>query len=81
MTETELIPVAENGEHALPAAQFPGLADIPPELEWFANSKSAQTRRAYRADLRAFTRFVGRAQPPELRVVTNERKSVLNAVI
>ena len=44
MTETELIPVAGNGERALTAAEFQGLAEVLPELEWFANIKSAKTR-------------------------------------
>jgi hypothetical protein len=31
----------------LTAAEFQGLADVPPELEWFANITNEQTRRAY----------------------------------
>jgi len=32
----------------LTAAEFQGLADMPPELEWFVNIANDQTRRAYR---------------------------------
>ena len=31
----------------LTAAQFQGLADVPPEIEWFANLGNTATRRAY----------------------------------
>jgi site-specific recombinase XerD len=55
---------------ALTAAQFQGLADVPPELEWFANLPNANTRHAYRQDLADFTRFVGIQRPEELRRVT-----------
>ncbi|GKS68575.1 hypothetical protein W03_05790 [Nitrosomonas sp. PY1] len=32
---------------ALTAKEFQGLADVPPELEWFANLGNKATRRAY----------------------------------
>jgi hypothetical protein len=32
----------------LTAAEFQKLADVPPEVEWFANLTNAHTRRAYR---------------------------------
>lgn len=54
----------------LTAQQFLGLCSVPPETEWFANLTSAQTRRAYQADLRAFLSFTGIVQPVELRCVT-----------
>ena len=41
----------------LTAAEFQGLAEVPPELEWFANITNAKTRRAYQFDVRDFTRF------------------------
>ena len=34
----------------LTAAQFQGLADIPPEIEWAANIRNRNTRRAYQRD-------------------------------
>lgn len=40
----------------LTAVEFQGLADVPPEAEWFANINNPQTRRAYRIDLREFYR-------------------------
>ena len=32
---------------ALTDAHFQGLAEVPPELEWFANIANEKTRRAY----------------------------------
>lgn len=54
----------------LTAAQFQGLADVPAELEWFANLPQGQTRRAYQVDLQQFMAFVGIAKPEEFRQVT-----------
>ena len=54
----------------LTAAQFQGLAQVPPELEWFANIDNPRTRAAYQQDLREFTRFVGIERPEEFRSVT-----------
>ncbi len=55
---------------ALTAAEFQGLAAVPPELEWFANLPNARTRRAYQQDVRDFTAFVGIVRPDEFRIVT-----------
>ena len=41
-------------ERKLTAAEFQTLADVPPEIEWFANLENTNTRRAYENDLRAF---------------------------
>src|SRR5256885_15885312 len=46
------------------------LADVPPEIEWFANITNPQTRRAYQNDLKAFMRFTGINDPEVFRVVT-----------
>lgn len=54
----------------LTAPQFQRLADVPPEAQWLANLDSAQTRRAYQNDLRAFMAFTGIVQPEEFRSVT-----------
>ena len=43
----------------LTAAQFQGLADVPPEIEWFANLGNTATRRAYENALQDFMRFTG----------------------
>ena len=37
--------------------EFNALADVPPEVEWFANLENPNTRRAYRNDLNQFVRF------------------------
>ena len=55
---------------ALTAAEFRGLAAVPPELEWFANLPNPRTRRAYQQDVRDFTAFVGITRPEEFRTVT-----------
>jgi integrase/recombinase XerD len=55
---------------ALTAPEFARLAEVPPEAQWFANLDSAQTRRAYQSDLRAFMAFTGIQQPEEFRTVT-----------
>jgi integrase/recombinase XerD len=46
------------------------LADVPPEVEWFANIDNARTRRAYRIDLQDFSHFVGIHHPADFRTVT-----------
>jgi site-specific recombinase XerD len=50
--------------------QFAGLADVPPEIEWFANLPNANTRRAYRQDIEDFMAFIGLQQPEQFRAVT-----------
>lgn len=42
-----------------PPVQFQGLADVPPEIEWFANLTNANTRRAYQQDITDFMAFAG----------------------
>ena len=54
----------------LTAAQFQGLADVPPEIEWFANLGNPQTRRAYENARQDFMRFTGIVKPDEFRTVT-----------
>jgi site-specific recombinase XerD len=50
--------------------EFQQLADVPPELEWFANIDNARTRRAYQIDLKDFMHFVGITNPADFRLVT-----------
>ena len=50
--------------------EFHALADVPPELEWFANIDNARTRRAYQIDLKDFMSFVGITNPSDFRMVT-----------
>jgi site-specific recombinase XerD len=54
----------------LTTAQFQTLADVPPELEWFANLTNPNTRRAYEQDIQDFQAFAGLRQPEEFRDVT-----------
>jgi site-specific recombinase XerD len=53
----------------LSAAEFRGLADMPPELEWFASIESPHTRRAYESDIRGFMTFSGITDPLGFRQV------------
>ena len=66
--ENEVVQLAD-GERILTSAEFNSLADVPPEIEWFANIRSPNTRRAYELDLRDFRRFVGIGRPEEFRRV------------
>ncbi len=54
----------------LTAAAFQQLADVPPELEWFANLGSKAARRAYEYALADFIRFTGIVRPEEFRTET-----------
>lgn len=64
-----LVPLNAVGGSLLTAEQFHRLADVPPEAQWFANLGSAQTRRAYEADIRGFMRFAGIEVPQAFRAV------------
>jgi integrase/recombinase XerD len=57
-------------DRLLTAAEFHRLADVPPEVEWFANLSNPSTRRAYENAIRDFMRFTGIARPEEFRTVT-----------
>lgn len=63
------VPAAPTGRR-LTAADFQKLADVPPELEWFANLTNRCTRRAYENAIRDFMRFTGIVRPEEFRTVT-----------
>ena len=54
----------------LTSAQYQQLSDVPPAIEWFANIRNPQTRRAYENDLRSFMKFVGIDRPEDFRTVT-----------
>jgi integrase/recombinase XerD len=41
------LPTEIRSNRLLTAAEFHRLADVPPEVEWFANISNAHTRRAY----------------------------------
>jgi hypothetical protein len=49
------------------AERFHRLADVPPEIEWFANIANASTRRAYETAIHDFTGFAGINRPEKLR--------------
>jgi integrase/recombinase XerD len=62
--------IAASESRLLTRAEFQALAEMPAELEWFANIECPRTKRAYRADIEDFSRFVGIAGPEEMRSVT-----------
>ncbi|MFT5366862.1 MAG: integrase/recombinase XerD [Candidatus Latescibacterota bacterium] len=62
--------IVRTEERMLTRSEFQTLADVPPELEWFANIENDRTRDAYRRDLRDFTTFLGTQTPEEFRTVT-----------
>ena len=55
--EHEVVP--QRSERRLTAWEFQTLADVPPEVEWFANIENKNTRRAYKNDVTEFMRFIG----------------------
>ena len=65
---TEIAPARVS--RILTAAEFHQLADVPPEVEWFANLTNPQTRRAYENAVKDFMRFAGIVRPEEFRTVT-----------
>jgi len=60
----------EPGDRLLTATRFQQLADVPPEIEWFANLGSKATRRAYETAIGDFMAFAGIRRPEEFRGVT-----------
>lgn len=69
MVNDSLELVVESNGCLLTAPEFQSLANVPPEVEWFANIENANTRRAYRNDVRDFMRFAGIHQAEEFRLV------------
>ena len=63
-------PASPPAGRLLTRAEFHRLADVPPEVEWFANLTNPQTRRAYETAVKDFMRFAGVAKPEEFRTVT-----------
>lgn len=68
--QNQATPAKRTTERLLTKEEFQGLRDVPPEVEWFANIENANTRRAYRNDLKSFMTFVGIERPEEFRTVT-----------
>jgi hypothetical protein len=69
-TDTQLPAQITPTERLLTAAEFQRLADVPPEVEWFANIRNRSTRRAYENAIRDFMQFTGIVRPEEFRTVT-----------
>jgi integrase/recombinase XerD len=70
MNDTQLpIPIIP-ADRRLTAAEFQGLAEVPPELGWFRNLSNAGTERVYRNAIADFMRFTGIVRPEEFRIVT-----------
>ncbi|MBP6512235.1 MAG: tyrosine-type recombinase/integrase [Bacteroidia bacterium] len=61
--------IITTGNRALNAKEFQDLADVPPEVEWFANLGNKATRRAYENALKDFMNFTGIQNPEEFRIV------------
>lgn len=49
--------------------EFRRLAEVPPEVEWFADIQNLNTRAAYRQDVSQFMQFVGLERPEQFREV------------
>ena len=68
---TDPLPIQiEPTSRLLTAAEFQKLADVPPEVEWFANISNHHTGRAYENAVKDFMRFAGIRRPEEFRIVT-----------
>jgi integrase/recombinase XerD len=70
MTDTQLPTEIASGDRRLTAVEFEGLAEVPPEIEWFANMTNLGTQRIYKIAIRDFMRFIGIVRPEEFRIVT-----------
>jgi site-specific recombinase XerD len=68
-TNTVIVTSDRHDPPPLTREEFFGLADLPPESEWFASIDNLHTRRAYQNDIREFMRFTGIEQPEEFRIV------------
>jgi site-specific recombinase XerD len=62
-------PSASPQNRLLSTPEFLRLADVPPEVEWFANITNPNTRRAYQNAVQDFMRFTGIVKPEEFRTV------------
>jgi integrase/recombinase XerD len=58
------VPIAPaRGSRLMTAAEFHRLANVAPEVEWFANLTNPQARRAYKTVVKDFVRFTGITRP------------------
>ena len=67
---TNPLPALPSSSRLLTAVEYQRLADVPPEIEWFANLGNVGTRRAYENALKDFMQFTGIVRPEEFRTVT-----------
>lgn len=59
-----------SSKHTLKLSEeFRRLADVPPEIEWFANIQNQNTRAAYRKDVGQFMGFCGITHPSQFREI------------
>ncbi len=70
MSNPQKLSVKSGANGLLSRADFQQLAQVPPEVEWFANIDNPRTRRAYQIDIKDFMSFVGIGSPEEFRLVT-----------
>src|ERR1019366_7085038 len=68
--EPATVPANPPAVRLLTSAEFHRLADVLPEVEWFANLSNAHTRRVYENAIRDFMGFTGILRPEEFRSVT-----------
>ena len=54
----------------LDGTAFRRLEAVPPEVEWFANLRNRNTRKAYQGDIRDFSTYTGIHEPEDFRRVT-----------
>src|SRR6266545_7621035 len=69
MTKTHLPAQIPAETRLLTAEAFQRLADVPPEIEWFANLGNRCTRRTYENAIKDFMQFAGLMKPEEFRLV------------
>ena len=58
-----------NSYWTLTPDQYRDLSEVPPELEWLANTPSPKTRRAYKVDVAEFIAFTNLKAHSGLRTV------------
>jgi integrase/recombinase XerD len=58
------------GTRLLTAAEFQGLTDVPPAVEWFKNLDNDHTKRSYKKAIKDFMLFAGIDRPAKFRLVT-----------
>ncbi len=76
------VPITGTGNNnLLSRAEIQQLAEVPPEIEWFANLGNPRTRRAYMSDLRDFMDFVGIRRPEEFRIVSRAHCFVVGSCV